>query len=439
MRYLPELPILKRIAFIFVLAGHCGSAVADWKEAANERIRKHRMSDLEVIVTDVFGNPVEDIEVDAKMRRHAYLFGTAINVPFFLYGSGDEEDRIDNWREPVNQDVQRYRREIEAWFNVAVFENTMKPAPFGWLNEARQVDVDRVLRWLEEREIPLRGHYLVGHAKFFGDGVLDDPAVQKEAVRHASAKAWRLKDRVFQWDAFNHPLATDAPIDFIERTLRRMRAADPETPLYLNEQWILQGGSESERRTKYIELARELQNRDVPLDGLGAMGHCLSDDLLTEPEDLLAAMDAIQSLGLPLIVTEHDFRLEDEKLMEPYAEKFLVTVYSHPVSEGILLWGFTDLVQWTGGGVLYDREWNLKPSGKVWERYVKGEWWTNARGKTDDNGRFVERLTHGEYELIVRDGDRTSRRTIELPRGGVRVHLVYPGDFRLDKLPIAQD
>ena len=429
MSSLPALHALKRIALVFVLATHCWSAVPDWKEAANERIRQHRMSDLELVVTDALGNPVEGVEVDVRMRRHAYLFGTAINVPFFLYGSGEEEDRDDNWREPTNPDVRRYRQAIEEWFNVAVFENTMKPAPFGWLSDARQVDVDRVMRWLEEREIPLRGHYLAGHAKFFGDGVLDDPEVQEDAIRHASAKAWRLKDRVFQWDAFNHPLATDAPIDFIERALRRMRAADPETPLYLNEQWILQGGAESERRAKYLELARELQARGAPLDGLGAMGHCLSDDWLTEPEDLLAAMDAIQSLGLPLIVTEHDFRLEDESLMEPYAEKFLVTVYSHPVSEGILLWGFTDLVQWADGAVLYDRDWNLKPTGEVWQRYVKGEWWTNARGKTDRNGRFVERLTHGEYELVARDGDRILRRIVELPRGGERVHLVYPEDF----------
>ncbi len=418
------------VAFAFIGSTTPVEAAEDWKEAAEARIRQHRMSDCEVIVTDAFGTPAEGVEVELEMRRHAYLFGTAINVPFFLYGSGEEVDRTEDWRTPVNEDVRRYREAIEEWFNVAVFENTMKPAPFGWLSEARQVDVDRVMRWLEDRGIPLRGHYLVGHAKFFGDGVLDDPAVQEEAIRHASAKAWRLKNQTFQWDAFNHPLATDAPVDFIERALRRMRAADPETPLFLNEQWILQGGPESERRTRYLELAEELQQRGVPLDGLGAMGHCLSDDWLTEPEDLVAAMDAIQELGLPLIVTEHDFRLDDESLMEPYAEKFLVTVYSHPVSQGILLWGFTDLVQWAEGAVLYDEAWNLKPSGRVWQRYVKGEWWTDASGATDQDGRFAERLTHGQYEVVVRHGDTVGRRTVDLPSGGARHHFVYPQDFR---------
>ncbi len=47
-------------------------------ESADDRIQKHRMGDVAVMVKDSDGTPIADAEVTVQQTNHAFLFGCNI-------------------------------------------------------------------------------------------------------------------------------------------------------------------------------------------------------------------------------------------------------------------------------------------------------------------------------------------------------------------------
>ena len=84
---------------------------ASWRVAARERIRHLRMSDLELAVLDKSGNPLPDTDIEIKLLRHDFPFGTAVTAEGIL---GNTPDDV------------RYRSEFLRLFNAAVLENDLK-------------------------------------------------------------------------------------------------------------------------------------------------------------------------------------------------------------------------------------------------------------------------------------------------------------------------
>ena len=75
----------KKVADLpFTRLGYAGSEPgAAWRKAAEARIEKIRKGDLTVVVKDKAGKPVRGAEVAVRMRKHAFLFGTAVNATAF--------------------------------------------------------------------------------------------------------------------------------------------------------------------------------------------------------------------------------------------------------------------------------------------------------------------------------------------------------------------
>lgn len=93
------------------------------KQNADERIIRHRTSDLDIVVLNGRGEPIPGARVELGMQRHGFGFGTAVNSEYLLdSGKGSP-----------------YCRLIPKLFNNAVLENRHKSQP-----EARIMDIQPI-------------------------------------------------------------------------------------------------------------------------------------------------------------------------------------------------------------------------------------------------------------------------------------------------------
>jgi endo-1,4-beta-xylanase len=84
----------KKVADLpFTKLGYQGSGPsAAWRKAAESRIDKLRKGELTVVVKDASGKPVANAEVAIHMRKHAFLWGTAVSGVAFTGGRMPQEN-----------------------------------------------------------------------------------------------------------------------------------------------------------------------------------------------------------------------------------------------------------------------------------------------------------------------------------------------------------
>jgi hypothetical protein len=93
---------------------------------------------------------------------------------------------------------------------------------------------------------------------------------------------------------------------------------------------------------------------------------------------------------------------EGEKSQLEYVQKLYRLLFSHPSVEAITWWDFPDGC-WQGAPAGLVRS-DLTPK-PIYERLlemVKGEWWTQSRGRTDGKGEYRFRGFCGEYDVTIR-------------------------------------
>jgi endo-1,4-beta-xylanase len=99
-----------------------GEPKAPWRKEAAERIEKYRKGDLNIQVLDANGNAIKDAEVEVRMTRNSFQWGTAVTSKSLL-------DKTEMG--------EKYREVVKKYFNHIVYENEMKPK-----NWARQKPED---------------------------------------------------------------------------------------------------------------------------------------------------------------------------------------------------------------------------------------------------------------------------------------------------------
>ena len=124
----------------FTRIGYQGSEpTAAWRKAAEARIEKVRKGDLTVLVKDGAGKPVSGAQVAVRMKKHAFLWGTAVNASAFSNGRMTPEN------------LERYKQEILKNFNVSVMENENKWPQ--WSNVANRPATIKVIDWLRDNGV----------------------------------------------------------------------------------------------------------------------------------------------------------------------------------------------------------------------------------------------------------------------------------------------
>jgi len=401
---------------------------AAWRKLADERIDRVRKADLTITVTGAAGQPLRGVKVRARMKRHAFGWGSAVDARTLLADEPDSE---------------RYRQVILEQFNKVVLENDLKWG--SWIsNRSRALDA---VAWLRERGLAVRGHVLVWPGKqnlprHVNDLLPKPGALSASILDHITDEASALRGRLAEWDVVNEPFTNfdvqtalsgvgrEAAPDYIERhatTLapffRAAREADPGAKLDINDYSILEtGGKDAAHQEHYERTIRALLAEGAPLQGIGIQGH-FSEDLTPIPR-LWEILDRFGSFGLPIQITEFDVNVADETVQADYTRDFLTAMFAHESIIGVLVWGFWEKRHWIPNAAFYRADWTLRPAGRAWLDLVQNRWRTDAEGITDAQGRWTVRGFHGDYEITLPDANASEPVKASLRSSGAEARVV---------------
>ncbi|ESP87112.1 endo-1,4-beta-xylanase [Candidatus Halobonum tyrrellensis] len=374
---------------------------AEWRDAAHDRIDEHRTADVSVEVVGPDGEAVSGASVDVEMTDHEFDFGSAVSVGQL---TGDTEDD------------RTYREVFADNFNKATVENGLKyPAWEGvWdiSNEATRA----ALEWLNERDYPVRGHYLLWEQSdnSVGGGMsIENPdsysaeeleALIADKIRNHAAE---FEEDVVEWDMHNHPVWQSNFRDTEGLGWPAVdnwwAAADETTdlPLHTNEMGAIGG---QWQRSAYDDYIAHLVDNDYPIDAIGFMGHHQQQyNQILDIETMIEGYDTFAEYDLPMLVTEFDIQIfsrrnaQDVAVQADYTRDFLTVAFSRPQVVGVVSWGFWEEDHWRPTGAYYDADWSLRANGEVYRNLVFDEWWTDASGTTG-SGPYQVDFVAGEVE-----------------------------------------
>ena len=391
---------------------------APWRKEAEKRIEQIRKGDLKITVVDAQNQPVSGADVEVRMKRHAFGWGSAITARNIL-------------REDESGD--RYREIIEKNFTRVVFENDLKWSP--WENEANRAMTLRATQWLRDRNIDVRGHCIIwpGWSRMPRDVqalASDKEALRKRIDDHFQHVASTMKGQLIDWDVINEPYTNFDVMkilgdDEMVRWFKLARQYDPQVNLYLNDYSILTAsGLDKAHQDHFEKTLKFLKDNGAPINGLGMQGHFGGTG--TPPERMLAILDRFAKLGLDIAITEHDIDSDDEAFKADFTRDFLTTTFSHPSVVAVLSWGFWERAHWRPRAAYYRADWSITPAGQVWLDLVTKKWWTTIDGKTATNGTFDTRGFFGDYEITVKKEGRTKTIRTSLPKEGSTVTISLP-------------
>ncbi|MDH3529913.1 MAG: endo-1,4-beta-xylanase [Acidobacteriota bacterium] len=246
--------------------------------------------------------------------------GTLFAQPFlrkefagdFLIGAALSKDQI--------LDKEELLPFVAAQFSAVTAENAMK-----WekLNPARgryEFEVaDRLAAFARENDIHLTGHTLVWHSQTPGWVFEDEsgrPASRELLLsrleKHINTVVGRYRGTVPSWDVVNEALNEDGTLrespwykiigeEFLEKSFEFAHRADPAAELYYNDYNLFKPA----KREGAIRLVKRLQEKGIPIHGVGMQAH-YSLDFPADVDEVEQSVKAFAAVGVKVLFTELD-------------------------------------------------------------------------------------------------------------------------------------
>ena len=284
--------------------------------------------------------------------------------------------------------LQSDRDEAGRQFNMMVAENEMKmDALQPSEGQFSFGGADQLVSFAQKNDMAIRGHCLVWHSQqptwLSSDGKKNDKGwSRKQALdimkRHITSVMKHYKGQVVEWDVVNECLDDDQSIirtnadgyklrptvwqlaigdDYIDSAFVYARQADPSALLYLNDYDVeLQGTAKA---VAFYNLAKRLQQQDVPLDGVGLQCHFSVDDV--DSVKLEQTIRRFGDAGLKCIITELDMGIASTSAanLEEQARQYRIItdiVLNNDNCPNMVIWGIKDNDSWRNNSspLLYD-------------------------------------------------------------------------------------
>jgi GH35 family endo-1,4-beta-xylanase len=264
-------------------------------------------------------------------------------------------------------------------------------------------------------------HYLPDNVKKLKD---DPKALEKNIEDRIQNVGETMKGKVLEWDVVNEPVPEHQLTDLLGKQslitwYKAARQADPYALLFVND---YPSPDSIGYLTSYDETIQYLLDNKAPLGGIGLQGH-VGETPWSIPA-LLQTLDRLGAHGLPVEITEYDTDIKDDQLDAQFLRDFMTAVFSHPSTNGFVMWGFWDGGHWHHKAPLFQKDWTLKPSGKAYEDLVFHDWWTNADGTTDEKGSYQTKGFLGDYEVTVKSSSKSVIVPAKLGKAGVVLPVV---------------
>jgi endo-1,4-beta-xylanase len=395
-------------------------ADAAWRAEAEARIESNRKGDLTVIVKNQNNDVVKNAAVSVNMKNHAFGFGTFIS----------------NLVLQNSTNAKKYKAELLKLFNRATTPFYMGDGSWGWYSsESVKQEYMNMAGWLQDNNIPAKGHVLVWPSWMymppFFRNYENDPAGMRAAIEeHLDTLVPIGKDKgLIEWDVVNEPHINHDVMDIcgdevMVEWYKRVHEIDPNPRLILNEYNIIMGGGDPAFQAdfeRYIEL---LLNGGAPLGGLGVQ--CHFDENLPGIPRVLEILDRFAKYGLPIQVTEFDIDTFDEEGQANFTRDFFTAIFSHPITNKFVMWGFWEGDQWKPNGSMIRTNWTYKPNYDVYNDLVFNKWWTREEGVSNRQGVYQTRGFLGEYDISATFDGHTVTQVVNLVKEGAAVELQIP-------------
>lgn len=277
-----------------------------------------------------------------------------------------------------------YTAIAEREFNAATAENVMKWEALEPQRGQYSWDAaDRFVDFAQAAGQQVWGHTLVWHSQmpdWLENGDFSRDELHSIMTGHIATTAGRYAGDIDRWDVVNEVLEEDGSLrqstwlqvlgeSYIADAFRAARQADPDAALFIND--YNTDGVNAKSDGMY-DLVVSLLNQGVPIDGVGFQSHLILGQL---PADYQANLQRFADLGLEVVVTELDIRMDmpvdDSKLDRQASDYRSVTEACLNVSAcgGITVWGFGDSDSWVpdhfpgeGAANLFDDNYQPKPA-----------------------------------------------------------------------------
>ncbi len=401
---------------------HFENSDSNWQEMAEESIKKHRMGDVKIKLTDGEGNPFANAEIRAVQKTHEFDFGANL---FML-------DELEN-------DTKNaiYKEKFKELFNTATI-------PFYWEDTEpergktryeiggpkiyRRPAVDLCLKYCEENGIKPREHGLAYEACFpiWLKGLTVDE-VKAEVERNMKDVGERYASKIPSIEVTNEMLHGkgkgntpfyDEP-DYVEWCFNTARKYFPDNELIINDGlWSM--------IDEYCEYIEDNLKKNVPINTVGIQFHAIwpleryfdNAIKLYDPDYLKEKLDMFEQLGKFLEMSEITIpsfsnEPEDEEIQAKLIKHLYTVWFSQPKMKRIVYWNLVDGYaafapqgdmtsgenQYYGGLLRFDL--SEKPAYKMLKKLIHETWHTEKTLTTDENGEVSFRGFYGEYEIFV--------------------------------------
>ena len=270
------------------------------------------------------------------------------------------------------------RTEAAKQFNMMVAENEMKmDALQPSQGQFSYGAADGLVSLAQTNTMAIRGHCLVWHTQqptwLSSDGKKNDKGWTRQQAldimkNHITKVMQHFKGKVTEWDVVNECLDDDQSIirtkpegyklrptvwqlaigdDYIDSAFVYARRAVPTAELYLNDYDVeMQGKAKA---VAFYNLVKHLQDRQIPLDGVGLQCHFSVGDV-----DSVKLEQTIRRFGeanLKCIITELDMGISSTstKDLEEQARNYRVItdiVLNNDNCPNLVIWGIKDNDSW---------------------------------------------------------------------------------------------
>jgi endo-1,4-beta-xylanase len=298
-----------------------------------------------------------ELELAPPLRSHAPTSG----IKFGCAGAA-----------PVVQTDRVLLEKIATEANIFVPEGALKwdqtePLP----GEFNFAEGDSIAAFAARNDMLVHGHTLVWYTAIppWVSRLTMAKDAQTALERHIGTEVSRYRGKIWAWDVVNEPIEPDDHLDndyrnsvwlrclgadYIDLAFRLARAADPKTPLCLNEYGIEYAtGAARRKRQALLALLQQLRDRNTPIDCLGLQSH-LDSQQTFDRDALTAFLTSVVKLGYKLMITELD--VNDAKLrgddqqrdlaVERHVSDYLDIVFSVAKPVSIATWGLSDRYTW---------------------------------------------------------------------------------------------
>ena len=406
--------VLASKAFSPLISGSNSGKVNQWKVEANKRIEKYRKADIVISIKDSDGQLLQGIDVQIKMIKHAFPFGTVVNSKNYLAST---------------KFASIYRHNIKSFgFNAVtqtIFWNDLWDEDF----KAQQKKANE--RYKSEG-FQVRGHTTI-YPRWSNTPkeikALSKVDAPKAISDHIKETASRMNGWYSDWDLVNEMyghmdwIDSMGGMDSLAQWHKISNEKSPDTRIYYNHNGMVSSSKNSGFRKNIFNMMKIMKEKNL-IDGIGIEGHLDEDS--PSPEVMYTYLDWYSELDLPIRITEFDLGGEDRQEHGRKFGEYLTTFFSHPNVKGITLWGFTDGFMWQKQKGLITPKGELLPAGEVYKNLVLNEWWTNVTGTTDSDGKLKIRGFLGDYEVTATIKGKKIKKEFSLSKSGVSSSLVIP-------------